>query len=75
MTKLLAMIVLFLVVAFAGAAAQSYSRLNTGPTFVDSIVKSVLGREDSFENLGRKTDRLLDKARDAVKELDEDTKK
>lgn len=67
MGRLLGFIIVLGAVAFAGAAAQSWYRMKDGPTVVDSIVEKFAGGEGAMEKAGRAADRLLDKARDAVK--------
>ncbi len=70
MGRMVSAILLVAVVAFAGAAAQSYYRLTSGPTFVDNLVQRMAGKTPTMTELGRKADEMLDKARDAVEEME-----
>ena len=71
MGRLTSRLLLLVVVALIGAAAQSYFRMHSGPTFVDGVVRKVAGGDASMEDLGRSADKYLEKAKDAVKDLDE----
>ena len=62
-------ILLIIVVAFLGAAAQSYFSMTRGPTPVDSAVRSILGPEDTIERVDEEVDRLMDKAKETVDEV------
>ncbi len=70
MGRLTTRILLLVLVALLGAAGQSYVRMNSGPTFVDKAVRKIAGSDASMEDLGRSADKYLEKAKDAVKDMD-----
>jgi len=61
--RLLGFLALLVLVALLGAGLQSYSRMDSGPTFVDAAMRKLTGRQDAFDKARDEVDRMLGKAR------------
>lgn len=64
--RFLGFLALLVLVALAGAGFQSYSRMASGPTFVDAAMRKLSGRQDAFDKARDEVDRMLGKARGLV---------
>lgn len=58
------------VIGLAGAGIQSWSRLKYGQTMVDRAVVQVTNTKDPIGAARNKAKEIMDKARDAVKDIE-----